>query len=230
MAVDSKSFIMPIIGDGTHDLTYLSNQAYINTATLAQMITQEITNRQAADIDIYAKIAEVKAIAEGAGKGIVFDDTAQLDAWLAGTYVRPDGELPSDLIIGEAIFIRARGEPDYFWDGSTYWEQESKIDLSGYYTSLETDALLALKAPINSPDLTGIPTTPTPDGNTPQQIVNYGLLADIAAALNKKIDDWLELMNATALTMLAPILEPGDYDPTYLATIDNQAFIGLENE
>jgi hypothetical protein len=83
-----------------------------------------------------AKFQEVYELATGAQIGIVFQNTEQLDEWIDGNYTRPDGKTPEDLKIGTAIYIIDTDEPDYWWDGSTYQEQEDKaeIDFTGYAT------------------------------------------------------------------------------------------------
>jgi hypothetical protein len=154
-----------------------------------------------------ADVDKAIEIAEGAVYGIVFDTTAQLNAWLGGTYIRPDGQTPADLKLGESIYIRALNEPDYWWDGTYYLEQEVKIDLNGYRLSADQDdldrALQAqitenaeaiqvldeTKAPIHSPDFTGIPLAPDPDFTIMKQILTvsafwylYDLIKKIAGS------------------------------------------------
>jgi hypothetical protein len=82
------------------------------------------------------KFNEAKNIATGAKTGIAFDTTEQFLSWLAGIYIRPDGKTPDDLNTGESIYIKATEEPDYWWDGETYQEQETKtlINLDDYAT------------------------------------------------------------------------------------------------
>lgn len=76
--------------------------------------------------DLVAYIAEAKATA------LVFDDEAQLNDWIAGTYVRPDGKTIDDLIIGNLFLLRSTDEPDYWWDGSAAQILETKIDISEF--------------------------------------------------------------------------------------------------
>jgi hypothetical protein len=217
MSVDSKTFIMPIIGDGSHNLTWLSNQAYINTATVNQMLVTEISQRQAEIIRLESLIGEAVKMAEGAGKGIVFDDTAQIDSWIAGIYVRPDGDKPADLKVGTAIFTRAADEPSYFWDGTTYIEQENEIDLSGYRSAADQDVidshLVDGLAPILSPAFEGIPTVPTPDGSEPAQAVPYQMVMDLIESVKSSFADYirdlLEPIRAMGGNPLACALEYG---------------------
>lgn len=102
---------------------------------------------------IYAKLTDIEAkadkaieIANGAHVGIVFDSTAQLNAWIAGTYVRPDGQVPADLNVGASIYIRAVNEPDYWWDGKTYYAQEDKTNLDDYVAKTDITQVLGTSA------------------------------------------------------------------------------------
>jgi hypothetical protein len=210
-------------------------------------VNAEATARAAADAVLQTQINSVRDIAEGARIGIVFDSTAQLNAWIAGSYARPDGIRPIDMKIGESIYIIAQNEPDYWWAKNAppyYYEQEAKTDLRAYRKAADQDVIdtavsnritaettartnadtaeataranadnaeadarvaleqllqteianevsdlllaLALKANINSPHLTGIPETPTPDYRNPMQILNvsaYEQLRDLMTAL-----------------------------------------------
>jgi hypothetical protein len=85
-----------------------------------------------------------------------------LQAWLDGTYIRPDGQTPADLKIGENIILRATDEPDYWWDGDQALELETKIDLSDYYDKEEIDSMLGEKQ-----DTLTFDTTPTEDSTNP---------------------------------------------------------------
>ncbi|MDR0336092.1 MAG: hypothetical protein LBI18_03280 [Planctomycetaceae bacterium] len=95
---------------------------------------------------VNAKFQQAIEIATGARIGIVFDSTEQLDDWIESDYTRPDGITPADLKIGESIYIIETNEPDYWWDGTTYQEQETKtvLDLSDYAT--KEDVENAIKA------------------------------------------------------------------------------------
>ena len=85
-------------------------------ASLSDRITD--TNRGLATTN--ANLTEVRALAEGATKGIVFENTEQFNAWLSGTYTRPDGLIPADLIVGQDLYTEALDEPDYWWTGTDY--------------------------------------------------------------------------------------------------------------
>jgi hypothetical protein len=72
----------------------------------------------------------------GGHKSLVFDTKQQFLDWLAGTYQRPDGVLPSNLIIGDIILLKEKNVPDY-WVSSisspmtinNFTEYEVKIDV-----------------------------------------------------------------------------------------------------
>lgn len=65
-------------------------------------------NRQSMYNYAYSK-SEVNRITQG----ISFDTKAQFELWLAGSYTRPDGLLPSDMIIGKKVFIIEANQPNY---------------------------------------------------------------------------------------------------------------------
>ena len=81
--------------------------------------------------DIRTELATTKAIAEGASRGLVFDTKVQLDEWIAGTYVRPDGIVVGDLRVGDNLFIRSLDDPDFWWDGTGLNPLSEKVDLTG---------------------------------------------------------------------------------------------------
>ena len=93
------------------------------------------------------ELTEVRAIAEGASKGLVFETKAQLDQWLTGEYVREDGATPADLVEGQHLLLKELDVPDYWWTGVEISELETdKVDLTGYATDAGVDAKLAGKA------------------------------------------------------------------------------------
>lgn len=75
---------------------------------------------------LYDAIVNVTEIAEGKRKSYVFDDTAELDTWLANT------ENTENLQIGDVFLLRSTIEPDYWWDGSDKEILDTNIDLAGY--------------------------------------------------------------------------------------------------
>ena len=71
------------------------------------------------------------------GGNLVFDDKAQLDAWLAGTYTRPDGFTPDKLKEGQIIILDT-GEK-LWWDGS---DVQDFVDLSGFVEDVDDKPLV----------------------------------------------------------------------------------------
>jgi hypothetical protein len=89
-------------------------------------------------VDIYATksaLSDVEAIARGKERARVFDTLALLDAWL---------DIPDNvatLQVGDNFYIEALNVSDYWWNGTTKKELESKtVDLSDYYTKEQADA------------------------------------------------------------------------------------------
>lgn len=88
------------------------------------------------------ELSATEAIAKGASRALVFDTSAQLDSWLAGTYTRSDGKKKADLIIGDNLYIKATNVPDYWWDGTQKQELETaKVDLTDYLTNSDVTAI-----------------------------------------------------------------------------------------
>lgn len=94
------------------------------------------------DVITYNQIKDV--IDKRENKSFVFDTKAHFLAWLSGSYVRQDGELPSNLEIGDDILIEEASVPDYWVKSksnpmtiSDFAEYESKQD---YYTKSEIDS------------------------------------------------------------------------------------------
>lgn len=95
--------------------------------------------------DIRQDIRTVEALARGRATSYVFDTRLQVDDWLAGTYERPDGITPDDLIIGDNIYIKALSTKDQWWTGEGISPLESEApDLADYYTKAQVDALLPI--------------------------------------------------------------------------------------
>jgi len=94
------------------------------------------------EIENIANQAEI--IAKGRATGYVFDTLEDLDNWLSVS------ENTSKLVLGDNLYIRTVGVPDYWWDGSTKQVLETeKPDLTEYakkeqfvtLTQAEYDAL-----------------------------------------------------------------------------------------
>ena len=105
-----------------------------NVKTDIQPILEEIENT--------SKQAEI--IAKGRATGYVFDTVEELDNWLLVE------ENTSKLVLGDNLYIRTVGVPDYWWDGTNKQVLETeKPDLTEYakkeqfvtLTQAEYDAL-----------------------------------------------------------------------------------------
>jgi hypothetical protein len=103
-------------------------------------------------------INNVEQIALGASVSLVFDNRAQLDAWMGGAAVPGALYTPDKLRVGWKALMRAEDESDWWWDGAQWLIIET--DLSPYLTAEE---IYAVFAPIRSPVFTGIPQAPHPD-------------------------------------------------------------------
>jgi hypothetical protein len=67
------------------------------------------------------------SIAKGRATGYVFDTLEDLELWLQ------DEANTSKLVLGDNLYIRALGVPDYWWDGSEKQQLETqKVDLKDY--------------------------------------------------------------------------------------------------
>ena len=77
-----------------------------------------IGRRNISDFATQEQINTLMGLIQGGQTALVFDDLAQFNAWLDGTYERPDGQEPSVLQIGTIILTRDPNESDYWWDGS----------------------------------------------------------------------------------------------------------------
>lgn len=87
------------------------------------------------NIENTAKQAET--IAKGRATGYVFDTLQDLDLWLQNS------ENVAKLVLGDNLYIRALGIPDYWWDGSEKQQLETqKVDLTEYATKEYVDVLI----------------------------------------------------------------------------------------
>lgn len=87
----------------------------------------------------YYTKAEVNALAVGGGTGaLVFDTKEALDAWMEDT------NNVIGLKVGQDIYIKEEGTPDYWWDGTGLQILETeKVDLDGYVTDGQLNAKLS---------------------------------------------------------------------------------------
>lgn len=114
-------------------------------------IDRKNTEQDAAISELGAELIEVREIAEGAGKALVFETEQQLFDWIAGTYQRSDGLVPADLVTGQHLLIEELEVPDYWWAGAEISPLETqKVDLSDYYNKAQADARFAMKTELSA--------------------------------------------------------------------------------
>lgn len=132
-----------------HDYVYITqdngNWNYWNGSAFVDGGAYQIPNDTVNEID--EDIRRIESIARGKATGYTFDTLAQLDAWLDGTYARPDGKTRDDLIMGDNLYIRDVSVKDYWWDADTETRQELEAeapDLTDYYTKQQIDNRLPM--------------------------------------------------------------------------------------
>lgn len=77
--------------------------------------------------EIKDTVEHAEAVAKGRATGYVFDSTEDLDLWLENS------ENTSKLVLGDNLYIKEVGVPDYWWDGTTKQQLETqKVDLTEY--------------------------------------------------------------------------------------------------
>ena len=114
--------------------------------------------------DIRDEIKAVKSKVDGINNALSFETKSQLQDWLNGTYTRPDGKKPSDLYVGQYLYVKDIDEEDY-------WVSEipatmsnlsilvtDKIDLDEYTLKSELKRVAFTGA---YADLSGQPTIPS---------------------------------------------------------------------
>ena len=93
---------------------------------------------EAAHPSILQKIQEARSIAEGRALSLVFATVEALDAWLAVA------DNVATLKVGDNLFIKDVGVPDYWWDGTKKQKLETqKVDLTAYALTADVNAALA---------------------------------------------------------------------------------------
>lgn len=76
----------------------------------------------------------------GKTKGYVFDTNAELQAWLTD-------ENKAKLKVGDVLYIKETGYPDYWWDGtSTQYLETQKVDLTDYAKTADVASTYLTKA------------------------------------------------------------------------------------
>ena len=90
--------------------------------------------------DIRQRITDVEAIARGKSRAKIFDTVDELDEWLS--------KEENTLLLqkGDNFYIRDKGVPDYWWDGTVKQELEvEKVDLSVFYDKGTSDKRFSFK-------------------------------------------------------------------------------------
>jgi hypothetical protein len=163
-----------LITDGTRTIRQLYND-WKNNQVSPQNVMAAIVAEQQARIGADASLQQqITALQQAANRALVFDNRAAMDVWMASGQPLPPPNppyTPADVQIGWQALFRAQGDPDLWWDGTHWLNQEVHIDLSGYRTAAAQDIIDAAKAPVNSPVFTGIPQVPVPDYTIPLQAV-----------------------------------------------------------
>lgn len=163
-----------LITDGVRTIRELY-EAWKNSQVTPQAIMSAVTAEQQARITADASLEQqIIALQQSANRALVFDNHADLQAWMASGQPLPPPNPPytaTDLQIGWQALFRNTGESDLWWDGTQWLEQEINIDLYGYVTSNALETILESYAPINSPVFTGIPQVTVPDYTIPLQAV-----------------------------------------------------------
>lgn len=87
--------------------------------------------------------SDIRALAEGRYNALVFDNLAQLTAWIAGTYTRSDSKVVANLTVGQNIYLRNQTESDYWVDSLPVTAVSDltvlptdKVDLVDYLTKV----------------------------------------------------------------------------------------------
>lgn len=130
-------YVAPIIPKKTSDLE--NDCDFIDTAGVAQRIGTHNGDPDAHG-DIRQRITDVEAIARGKSRARIFDTADELDEWLS--------KEENTLLLqkGDNLYIRDKGVPDYWWDGTAKQELEvDKVDLSVFYDKETSDRRFSFK-------------------------------------------------------------------------------------
>lgn len=130
-------YVAPIIPKKTSDLE--NDCDFIDTVGVEQRIGTH-DGDSGAHGDIRQKITAVEAIARGKSRAKIFDTVEELDEWLSKE------ENTVLLQKGDNLYIRDKGVPDYWWDGTAKQELEvEKVDLSVFYDKETSDRRFSFK-------------------------------------------------------------------------------------
>lgn len=130
-------YVAPIIPKKTSDLE--NDCDFIDTTGVAQRIGTH-DGDPGAHGDIRQRITDVEAIARGKSRAKIFNTVDELDEWLS--------KEENTLLLqkGDNFYIRDKGVPDYWWDGTAKQELEvEKVDLSVFYDKGTSDKRFSFK-------------------------------------------------------------------------------------
>ena len=113
----------------THTLESLGAEA---SGTAEDLISSH-NNSLFAHMRIQNSIDNLKKKVDGINNALSFETLSQLQDWLNGTYARPDGKKPSDLYVGQHLYIKDQDENDY-------WVSETPVTIDNL-TVLVTDKI-----------------------------------------------------------------------------------------
>lgn len=107
-----------------YDTKWIDSTDLVSEEAILEKVS-DVVGGELQEIKDTAERAET--IAKGRATGYVFDTVDDLDLWLKNT------ENTSKLLLGDNLYVREIGVPDYWWDGSTKQPLETqKVDLSNY--------------------------------------------------------------------------------------------------
>lgn len=216
----------------THNASLMAHQD-IRDKIGVDIITHNISNNS--HRDIRNELAEVRSLAEGRINAISFETLLQLDNWLDGDYERPDGIRPSDLVLGQNIYVTEEGSPD-FWVSKVpvYSRKElteletAKVDLSDYYTKEQvnsefvdnTELTSAISAHDRSLDVHN------------EKFLNYYTKNEVESRLQDESRKFIEL--AGRISASEVIFEASDLTPSALnnfrLTLDDESAVNLKDD
>lgn len=130
-------YVDPIIPKKTSDLE--NDCDFIDTTGVTLRIGTH-DGDPGAHGDIRQRITDVEAIARGKSRAKIFDTVDELDEWLS--------KEENTLLLqkGDNFYIRDKGVPDYWWDGTVKQELEvEKVDLSVFYDKGTSDKRFSFK-------------------------------------------------------------------------------------
>lgn len=133
------------IANDTNNIQLRCTYVPVNHGEVSAAVNAEKMERQAADSELSDRITtaqdtadEAESIARGRAQARVFDTKADMDLWLA------DSTHTALLNVGDNLYIKDTGVPDYWWNGESASPLEAeKPDLTEYYTKTQTDGKIS---------------------------------------------------------------------------------------